>query len=385
MCTRINHITKHHGVYTGRTLDWCESVRNDIWILPDGMEKEGRCGVNTLSWTSLYRSVVISAYDLTVSDGMNQKGLVVNMLWAAGAHFPTPAQSDLGRKPISVSLWAQYLLDMCDSVENAIFAMQQIVVQSATLPSSGKKLLCHLSVADAKGKVAIFEYIKGQLHISANVIPPYEIPNYHYYINRDICAMTNQPDFEKQVSINHYWRYTNKYKSIHGNQINLPGTSSSLDRFIRASYYTNQLPQQVDRHLAVAGVTSVLRNVCRPWEKLAASLQKQTEQSQTWYLSIADQQNRVLYYQATLSPYLIWLDLNHIQLPNDAGEQKKGIRLALDHDGVARSGNTQISGDISAILNYSPPETLFTYLASDAALQPAGLNRETRAKETITH
>lgn len=34
-----------------------------------------------MNWTSKFRSVITTAYDLSTSDGMNSQGLVVNLLY----------------------------------------------------------------------------------------------------------------------------------------------------------------------------------------------------------------------------------------------------------------------------------------------------------------
>lgn len=70
--------------------------------------------------------------------------------------------------------------------------------------------------------------------------------------------MTNSPIFEKQLAINEYWQQI-------GGTVMLPGTNRAADRFVRASFYLNAIPQTSDTKLAVASVFSVIRNASVPF------------------------------------------------------------------------------------------------------------------------
>ena len=94
-CTRVVYQGKDNTVLTARSMDWKEDTRSNLWIFPRGMKRNGEIGKNPLEWTSKYGSVVASAYDICSTDGMNEKGLVANLLWLAESEYP---QWD-GKKP----------------------------------------------------------------------------------------------------------------------------------------------------------------------------------------------------------------------------------------------------------------------------------------------
>ena len=79
-CTRVVYKGTNRTVVTGRTMDWKEDPRSNLWIFPRGMERNGQAGSNSLKWVSKYGSVITSAYDICTTDGMNEKGLVANLL-----------------------------------------------------------------------------------------------------------------------------------------------------------------------------------------------------------------------------------------------------------------------------------------------------------------
>jgi choloylglycine hydrolase len=63
-----------------------------------------------MTWTSRYGSVVAAGFDAGTADGMNEKGLVANLLYLTESEYVTPSDKD-PRKTLSISLWAQYALD----------------------------------------------------------------------------------------------------------------------------------------------------------------------------------------------------------------------------------------------------------------------------------
>ncbi len=79
-CTRTLYVSKDGLVLTGRSMDWGEDMQSNMWVLPRGMKRDGMGGKNTVTWESKYGSLVVSAYDIGTCEGMNEKGLVVNML-----------------------------------------------------------------------------------------------------------------------------------------------------------------------------------------------------------------------------------------------------------------------------------------------------------------
>src|SRR5690606_744546 len=114
------------------------------------------------------------------------------------------------------------------TVEEAVSVLkkEEFVIVSDYIPGTAKFTTLHLSVSDASGDNAIFEYIGGKLKI-------------HH--DRSYTVMTNSPVFEEQLAINKYWQ------GIPGT-IMLPGTNRAADRYVRASYYIKAIPQTSDVH-----------------------------------------------------------------------------------------------------------------------------------------
>lgn len=124
--------------------------------------------------------------------------------------------------------------------------------------------------------------------------------------------MTNSPKYELQLAINDYW------KEVGGLNM-LPGTNRSSDRFVRASFYINAIPQTADAKIAVPSVLSVMRNVSVPF---GITTPDKPHISSTRWRSVSDQKNKVYYFESTLTPNLFWLDLKKIDFSPNAGIKK---------------------------------------------------------------
>ena len=72
-CTRVVYLGKNGMIVTGRTMDWKEDLKSNIYVFPRGIERAGADKGNTIHWKSKYGSVITAGYDIGTSDGMNEK------------------------------------------------------------------------------------------------------------------------------------------------------------------------------------------------------------------------------------------------------------------------------------------------------------------------
>lgn len=290
-------------------MDWKEDTRSNIWIFPRGMERNGEVGKDPMRWKSKYGSVVTSAYDICSTDGMNEKGLVANLLWLAESSYPQWN----GEKPaLSIAAWVQYMLDNFATVSEAVSEIEKNTfdVVSDMMPDGTRMATLHLSISDATGDNAIFEYIDGKLNI-------------HH--NRSYQVMTNSPVFDQQLALDDYW------KTIGGTTF-LSGTNRAADRFVRASFYINAIPKTEDTRTALASVFSVIRNTSVPF---GISTPDQPNISSTRWRTVSDQKDKVYYFESTLYPNVFWVDFKDVDFSEKASVKKLNLL-----DGKTYAGNT---------------------------------------------
>lgn len=303
-CTRAVYQGPEGTIITGRSMDWKDEIPANLWLFPRGLQRDGAVGPNSVTWVSKYGSVVASAFDIASADGMNETGLVANLLWLAESKYPEYKPSQKG---LSVAAWVQYVLDNFATVEEAVNALRSepFVVVSANIPGTDRFATLHLSVSDAKGDNAIFEYIDGKLVIHHSM---------------DYTVMTNSPTFEKQLALDGYWQQV-------GGLNMLPGTNRAADRFVRASFYIDAIPKTTDTRVAVASVFSVIRNASVPF---GISSEEEPNISSTRWRSLSDQKNLVYYFETTLTPNTFWVDLKKV----DFSENRPVKRLLASNNEV---------------------------------------------------
>lgn len=300
-CTRAVYQGPDELVITGRSMDWKDDIPANLWLFPRGIERHGAVGPNSITWTSKYGSVVASAFDIASADGMNEKGLVANLLWLAESQYPEFGPEQTG---LSVAAWVQYVLDNFATVEQAVAALrtEPFVVVSSEIPGTHKFATLHLSISDATGDNAIFEYIEGELRI-------------HH--DRSFTVMTNSPIFEQQLALNAYWQQI-------GGLTMLPGTNRAADRFVRASFYLNAIPHTNDPRIATASVLSLMRNVSVPF---GISSEEEPNISSTRWRSVSDHKNLRYFFETVLTPNTFWIELTEVDFSPGAPVKK----LRLDH------------------------------------------------------
>lgn len=310
-CTRVVYLGADNHIITARSMDWKMDVGTNLWVLPRGVKRTGEAGPNSVQWTSKYGSVVATGYDISTTDGMNEKGLAANVLWLVESQYPEFTQRS---KPgLSIAAWAQYVLDNFATVDEAVKALKKepFTLVTAQVPGQERLATLHLSMSDATGDSAIVEYIDGKQVI-------------HH--SKQYQVMTNSPIFSEQLALNHYWEQV-------GGTVMLPGTNRAADRFVRASFYVNAIPQQADKKEALASMFGVIRNVSVPY---GITTENEPNISSTRWRTVVDHKNLEYYFESALSPNVFGVDLKKIDF-GFSPERAKKLTLG-EQQSIAYSG-----------------------------------------------
>jgi len=318
-CTRLVYETGYQSYITGRSMDWMDpSAQTALWVFPRGMKRDGTVGANPIQWTAKYGSIAVSFYDVGTADGMNEKGLVTNLLYLKETEWGDAETS--GKPTLTAGAWAQYFLDNFATVEAAVAAMADppFAIIAPDLPN-GHAAGLHLSLSDATGDSAILEYIKGKLVV-------------HH--DSKYKVMTNSPTFDQQLALNTYW------ETIGGSQF-LPGTISAADRFVRTTHYLNLSPKYEDPELALASVFSQIRMVSVP---LGMADEKNPNIAMTLWRTVADHKARVFYFESAVFPSVSWIDMNKVDFKE--GAEPKVVRVVR---------GKPLAGELSGSLKAAQP------------------------------
>jgi penicillin V acylase-like amidase (Ntn superfamily) len=148
-------INKNGQLVFGRNYDWitdagmvCTNLRG---LAKTSMKTETG---ETISWVSRYGSITFNQYGKEFpTGGMNEKGLVVELMWLDETRYPSPDN----RPAIGVLQWIQYQLDNCSMIDEVIATDNKLRISSTgTTP-------LHYLIADAAGNVATIEFLNGKM------------------------------------------------------------------------------------------------------------------------------------------------------------------------------------------------------------------------------
>lgn len=277
-------------VMVGRTLDWRTPIPTNIYVYPAGMKKQSMPQGPMLTWTSKYGSVLAVGYDGGVTEGMNDRGLVVNGLFCKGSVY-REALAGSNMPVMSLAVIVSYFLDNFKSVDEVeeFLTTNDFGISGKTF-DGGTVPLLHWGFTDPTGKTLIMEFDKGKMNL---------------YAGKQYQVMTNNPTFSDMLAIEGYWNDV-------GGMNMLPGGVRSSDRFVRGSYFIHHVPVNgVGPDQALAELSTVIDNVSVP---LGYEIPGQPFLSSSQWRSISDISRMRYYFKFVDSESMFYIDLNHLML-----------------------------------------------------------------------
>lgn len=312
-CSRAVYLGSDGLVMVGRTLDWMNPIPTDIYVYPAGMPKQSMSEGPMYRWTSKYGSVLAVSYDGGATEGMNDHGLVMNGLFCRQSQYPA-AKPGSDTPVMSLAVIASYIIDNFSTVEESYewFQQNQFGIAGATF-DSGTVAQLHYAITDRTGDTMVVEFYGGQCVL---------------YRGRNLQVLTNEPALSVHQAIQQYW------DAIDG-QTMLPGSHSSNDRFVRATYFINHVPKNLDYWGAYGALSSVMGVVTVPfmYEDNGKTI------SNTQWRSIADLTNSRYFFRFADSYADFWIDLDKLNLQPGAPVLKLDCR---NHQAYAGCANAQL-------------------------------------------
>lgn len=306
-CSRILYKGDNGLLIVGRSLDWKTPIPTNIYVYPRGMAKKGHNLPGAVEWTSKYGAVYAVGYDGGVTEGMNEKGLVVSGLFCKGSVYSNDETS--GRAPMSLAMFVAWLLDMNATTDEAVAVLRKhdFTISGSTF-DGGTVSALHWGITDASGKSAIVEFVDGNINI---------------YEGDDIIAMTNDPTYPQMQAIEAYWA---KKGGVH----TLPGTVSSPDRYVRGVFFDHNVIKTADPDLGLAIIRSILFNVSVPY---TYTVEGEGNVSSTQWRSFSDITNLRYYFDIVTNPGIFYIDLGKLNLAKGAPVLKIDTSKSADFVG----------------------------------------------------
>lgn len=285
-CTRIFWNDNGKAMLVARTMDLGFSDQPRLVVYPRGIPRTGLSGdgQNPLRWTSRYGSVAVTAFGEATTSGMNEKGLAADLLSMEGTVYEA---RDPSRPGVSV-MWAQYFLDTCATVQEALSAMEgfQVVPQKV----AGRDWPLHLSLEDATGDSAVVEFLNGSMTV-------------HH--GREFTVLTNEPPLQEQIA-------NLRNSAATGGFPEIPMGIDPKSRFVRASAWLEGLPRPRNGRQAAQELRRMVGKIALPPGSAPGCLPG--ESWHTRWIFLADLTDRIIRFQTSESPSPCWISFDDLNL-----------------------------------------------------------------------
>jgi choloylglycine hydrolase len=283
--------------------------KNKPFFSPSPVSRAG------LIWTTQngYIGVASMGMDFGVSDGMNEKGLCVSVLWyESDTRYQTVSPAD-SSKALAQAMYSDWVLGNFATVDEVRAATSKIRVFFYSDPAKMKMALTvHFIVYDAQGGCIVVEYDKGQYNI-------YDNP---------LGIMTNSPSLP--------WQYTNLRQYIgfentnpipvkaggftfnptgHGDgMLGIPGDYTPPSRFVRLAMFENFVTRQPDAASNLNLCQHVINTFTIPFGIIVDKDPNGNVVSKesTQWVTFRDLTNRIFYFKTYENPTLRKIDLKKV-------------------------------------------------------------------------
>ena len=290
VCACTTFLIHKNGKYAfGRNYDWITDVGMVCTNLRGLAKTSAQINSQpTVSWVSKYGSITFNQYGKEFpTGGMNERGLVVEMMWLEGSKYPEPDS----RAELGVLQWIQYQLDNCSTIEEVIATNSKIRISKTHPP-------VHYLVADLSGRAATIEFLDGN-----NVV--------HTGTNLSIPVLTNTD----------YATSARMYKqSINSKDTNVAFNDNSLQRFATAC----SMVQQYN----AGGSNSSLVNYSFD------VLKKVSNDDFTKWSIVYDMSAKKVYFKSKSSPQVKWISYADVDFSCNSTPLAFDMNLNAQGDGA---------------------------------------------------
>ena len=307
-CTGITLKSKDGAVIAARTIEWAESVMNNMYVVvPRNQELQsltpsGMDGV-TFKAKHGFIGLAVEQKEFMV-EGINEKGLSAGLFYFPNYGKYQPYDETKKDQCLADFQVVSYVLAECSNIDEVKEALSKVRIINIDPRSS----TVHWRFTEPSGRQVVLEIVDEVMHF-------YENP---------LGVLTNSPGIEW------HWTNLNNYINLqpgnapehsfgpldmknlgHGSGLlGLPGDFTPPSRFVRAAFFQLTAPQQPTARESVVQAFHLLNNFDiptgteLPWGKASVELPSATQ-----FTVASDTHNRMLYYRTMYNSNIRCIDL----------------------------------------------------------------------------
>ncbi len=303
--------SQNHYV-VGRSMEFGTPLQSEIVIYPRGEKVQSWIFNHQkgLSWVSRYGYIAITVFRSNfVTDGLNEKGLSLGLLWLPGSKYPSINPKEKN-KTIAIENFSSWILGNFATVEEVKQQIRSIQIWAHEIPQLGKIPPVHVSLHDRLGNSLVIEFIEGKMNVIDNVVG----------------VLTNAPEFS--------WQKTNLSNYINLSAINkndvrldgtvigpagqgsgllgIPGDWTPPSRFVRIAIFKNAAQKAKNAKENINLAFHLLNTVDIPYGTIRSS--ENTDFDYTKWAVGKDLANGKFYYRSYGDLNIKMIDLNEEKL-----------------------------------------------------------------------
>ena len=315
-CTVFRLKANDGSIVVGRSMEFAVDLkydaiavpRNKTYISPAPDGKEG------LSWKTRYGYVGIGSFGMEfgTSDGMNEKGLAVGVLWfETDMKWQDVAQGET-KQALAQGMVGDWILGNFASIEDVKREIQKIKVFNYTDPKTKMSLTVHFIVYDAKGGCIVIEYEDGKCNIYDNSLGimtnaprfPWQLTNLRQYV-----GITSEKPEPYQMS-----GLTFPATGHGSGMFGLPGDLTPPSRFVRLGVLTRFSDMQPDAERTLNLAQHIINTFDIPFGLVTDTMpdKKTILKESTQWVTFRDLTKRIVYFKTYDNQNLRKIDLNKL-------------------------------------------------------------------------
>ncbi|MGQ3676641.1 linear amide C-N hydrolase [Xanthobacter sp. TB0139] len=273
MCTSLLYRDAANRAYLGRTLELSLDLPYQVTLFPKGQALSSTVqGHPALNWEMRHATIAVTmpsvptaaldASNLKVIEGLNDAGLTFSVQSYPQADGPQ-APVDAARAALSAADIGAWVLGQFSTVAEVKAALEDMPVVLEPVPLlGGLAMPFHYGIHDPSGASLVIEFHHGVRTIYDNPVGVMtNAPQFPWHL-------TNLNNYTFLNNVNHAKATFGAYQAVQPGtgiaKAGLPGTDTSVDRFIRAAFYAQFAEKQTDPDKAVQMVAHIMNNFDRP-------------------------------------------------------------------------------------------------------------------------
>ncbi|MGI9241900.1 MAG: linear amide C-N hydrolase [Verrucomicrobiales bacterium] len=262
-CTAITLRAEDGSFIQARTMEWgAFDLQSDLIIVPRGHQFTGVTpdGKPGHQWSATYGVLGINGLGRPdITDGLNEKGLAVSLLYLPGVADYQPYDPDEASSAISPMQAANWILTNCASTAELREKLPSIkVVPVAEEAIGGIPAPLHFLVSDPGGKTLVVEYTDKKLNIYDNPVGVMtNSPKFPWHLTNLTNYLFVKPEDVAPVKIG---GLELKPTGSGSGMLGLPGDFTPTSRFVRAVAYRNTVPEMKTGDRCIEEAFRILNN-----------------------------------------------------------------------------------------------------------------------------